>query len=282
MNRYVLVKLLLTVASAVLLPCHAADTMTPQRIGQAYVLYEKAWKETDDSKRATLIEQVWAKNGVMIDPSTTVVGREALSKHIGKFLHDFPNTQANRVSKIDSYGSHFRFAWKMIFTNGTTLEGLDVGELDNDGRIKSITGFWQPLSITETAENQLIVMEYFEALFRKGDLVAVEKLVAKDAVYTQAAGLPYGGRYTGFDEWKNMFSKVNALVELHLVGDPVMLTSSSGNQVILEFNVRFVSRNSGREITLPISEQFDLVSGKIVAIRPFYFDTKSFAEFLAG
>ncbi|MES1181875.1 MAG: nuclear transport factor 2 family protein [Flavobacterium sp.] len=275
-----LVKIVL-IASITFVPCHAAD-LAPQQIEQAYVLYEKAWKEPDEAKRASYLEQVWAKDGVMKDPSATVVGRDALSKHIGKFLHDFPDTQAGRVSKIDSYGNVFRFAWKMIFTNGTTLEGVDIGEMASDGRIRSITGFWQPLPMNDVAENQLIVMEYFESLFKKGDLAAVEKLVAKSAVYTQAAGLPYGGRYVGFDEWKGMFSKVNALLELHIIGDPVMLTSTPGTRIVLQFNVRFISRSSGKEITLPIAEQFDLADGKIVAIQPFYFDTKTFSEFLSG
>lgn len=277
-----LVKIFVSVALLTFLPCHATEVMTPQRIEQAYVLYNKAWTEADETKRASCIEQMWAKNGVLKDPSTMVVGREALSKHIGKFLHDFPNTQVNRISKIDSFGASFRFAWKMVFANGTSLEGIDIGEMDDDGRIKSITGFWQPLPISEIAENQSIVMEYFESLFRKGDLVAVEKLVAKDAVYNQAAGLPYGGRYVGFDEWKKMFVKVNTLVELHTVGDPVMLTNAQANHIILQFTVRFTSRNSGKEITLPISEQFDVANGKIVSVQPFYFDTKSFSEFLAN
>jgi hypothetical protein len=33
-------------------------------------------------------------------------------------------------------------------------------------------------------------------------------------------------------------------------------------------------------MSVPISEHFDVKNGKITAIRPFYFDTKQFAEFL--
>jgi ketosteroid isomerase-like protein len=281
MNYQMLVKLFVSLVLVAFLPCHAAEVMTPQRIEQAYVLYNKAWTEVDDARRASYIEQIWAKNGVLKDPSTMVVGRESLLKHIGKFIHDFPNTQITRISKIDSFGTSFRVAWKMAFANGTSLEGVDIGEMDDDGRIKSITGFWQPLPLSQIAENQSIVMEYFESLFRKGDLVAVEKLVAKDAVYTQASGLPYGGRYTGFEEWKSMFGKVNALVEIHTEGDPVLLTSAQADRIILQFAARFTSRKSEKEIELPISEQFDIANGKIVSVQPYYFDTKSFSDFLA-
>jgi ketosteroid isomerase-like protein len=132
---------------------------------------------------------------------------------------------------------------------------------------------------TDASNNHAVVKAYFDLLFKQHDLVAVEKLIAKDAVYTQAAGLPYGGRYVGFEEWKQMFAKVSALVDIDIEGSPVILANMAGSRIMVQFNAKFHAKKTQREITMPIAEQFDLADGKVVAITPFYFDTKTFSEF---
>ena len=140
-------------------------------------------------------------------------------------------------------------------------------------------------SATDTVEspnNRMVVQSYVELLFKQHDLVAVEKLVSADAVYTQAAGLPYGGRYVGFEQWKQMFSKVNALVDIDVEGSPMLLANAAATRVMVQFNVRFRAKKSQQQIVMPVAEQFDLVDGKIVAVTPFYFDTKTFSAFLSS
>src|SRR4051812_34082776 len=75
-------------------------------------------------------------------------------------------------------------------------------------------------SFQEQDKNQAIVLAYMQLLFKKGDFVNLKKLIAEDAVYTQAEGLPYGGTYTGFDNWMRMFVEVQRYAELQLAGEP--------------------------------------------------------------
>jgi hypothetical protein len=134
----------------------------------------------------------------------------------------------------------------------------------------------------ESPNSRRVVESYFELLFKQHDLIAVEKLVSTGAIYTQAAGLPYGGRYVGFEQWKQMFSKVNALVDVDIEGSPVFLSNAAATRVIVQFDAKFRTRKSRHEIVMAIAEQFDLVDGKIVSVKPFYFDTRTFSEYLAS
>jgi ketosteroid isomerase-like protein len=129
-------------------------------------------------------------------------------------------------------------------------------------------------------KNQAIVFDYMQLLFKKGDFVSLKKLVTENAIYTQAEGLPYGGTYTGFDNWMRMFVEVQRYAELQLVGEPTLLSNSEAAKVIANFSVKFKSKKTGKEITMPIAELFEFSDGKIIHITPYYFDTKTITEFM--
>jgi ketosteroid isomerase-like protein len=137
-------------------------------------------------------------------------------------------------------------------------------------------------SIKENTEpDKEVVAAYFENLFKKGDFAAIAKIIAKDAVYNQAEGLPYGGTYVGFEQWMTMFQKAQTFFDLQITKEPTYYTSEADRGgVIIHFTIRCISKKTKKEITMPISEYFVVKDGLIVSIRPFYFDTKAFAEFL--
>jgi hypothetical protein len=105
-------------------------------------------------------------------------------------------------------------------------------------------------------------------------------LIVDKAVYNQAEGLAYGGTYVGFGEWITMFTKAATYYDLIIEKEPSYFTNDSKDEVIIRFTIKCTSKKSGKIISMPISEHFELQSGKITAIRPFYFDTKAFASFL--
>ena len=125
-----------------------------------------------------------------------------------------------------------------------------------------------------------MVSNYFEYLFRTRDFVSMEKIISKDAIYSQAEGLPYGGTYIGFTGMVQMFTKAQGYFDLSIVGEPVYFTSPNKNEVIIHFTIKCKSKKSNSEITMPIAEYFEVKNGLIIGIRPFYFDTKAFTDFL--
>ena len=107
--------------------------------------YAAAWNETDDAKRAALLERSWSDDGVYHDPTATVDGgRAALVAHIGGFQARMPGHTIDQASAVDAHDAVFRFAWLMHNGDEVVLEGVDFGELAPDGRIRRIVGFFGP------------------------------------------------------------------------------------------------------------------------------------------
>ncbi len=157
----------------------------------------------------------------------------------------------------------------------TTLYAQKSEVTDNSTQTTQST-----LTTENNQANIKVVCSYFEYLFKTGDFVSMQKIISKDAIYSQADGLPYGGTYIGFDGMVKMFTKAQGYFNLQIVGEPVYFTSSNPNEVIIHFTIKCKSKKSNNEITMPIAEYFELKDGLIVGIRPFYFDTKSFTDFL--
>lgn len=105
--------------------------------------YVAAWHERDEVARRHLLEQTWADDGVYADPGGTIEGRAALIEAIADFHERRPDVRIELRSSVDGFGLHFRFLWATVDGDDRVLrEGLDVGQLDEDGRIKSIIGFY--------------------------------------------------------------------------------------------------------------------------------------------
>ena len=110
--------------------------------------YGRAWTTPDEAERAALLETAWAAGAVYNDPLDHLEGREALGRHIAA-------TQASLAGgRIEVTGTPVRhhdsafFRWTMTDASGATvLTGFDVVQLDAEGRIARLTGFFD----TDTA-----------------------------------------------------------------------------------------------------------------------------------
>ena len=105
--------------------------------------YIAAWAEKDEAKRNAFIEKCWADDGLYCDPQAEGRGRQALSQIIGGFHQQVPGARIDLASGIDQHHNQIRFAWNFVQADGkVAIEGIDVGELADDGRIARIVGFW--------------------------------------------------------------------------------------------------------------------------------------------
>lgn len=108
--------------------------------------YLAAWNETDANHRAELIEQVWAQDGQLIDPPLAAQGHQGISDMIAALHTQFPGHRFRRASGIDSHHDQLRVAWELVAPDGqVALAGTDVGEVDGQGRLRRITGFFGPI-----------------------------------------------------------------------------------------------------------------------------------------
>ena len=115
-------------------------------VSELIALYNRAWSEPDYALRQKLLEQIWADDGTYTDPTAHVAGRNALVDHIGALFEQFPGAYFVVTSGIDSHHGKFRFTWRMVLADGEVfLEGVDFGELNSDGKLHRIVGFFGPL-----------------------------------------------------------------------------------------------------------------------------------------
>ena len=105
--------------------------------------YGAAWLEKDEAARQRLLEQAWSEEGIYQDPTAEVSGRDALARHIAGFHARFPDTRIVLTSGVAHHHGKIHFTWKLVTRDGATVsQGRDFGELDNDGRIRRIVGFF--------------------------------------------------------------------------------------------------------------------------------------------
>ncbi len=105
--------------------------------------YMAAWNEPDEAKRRALLDKAWAGNGRYTDPMSDAQGRDALVELISQFQKQMPGASIAIASGIDEHHSRLRFAWKLQMPDGSTrMEGIDIGQLAEDGRLQSIVGFF--------------------------------------------------------------------------------------------------------------------------------------------
>ncbi|MEO8534247.1 MAG: nuclear transport factor 2 family protein [Flavobacterium sp.] len=258
------------------------DKLTPVAV------YEKAWLEHNSDARLKLIKTIWLDDSTFEDPSASVKGAVALNNVINEFYKKFPDAVLTSGAKVTK-DNYVTWDWKILDSkNKLIMSGRDFARLNGKGQVSKIIGFWQPeVTLSESdilknleTDNLKVVAQYYECLFKSRDFTTMATLIEQGAIYNQAEGLPYGGTFTGFEEWTKMYAKSAEFFELQIEKEPVYFSDVSKNEVIIYFTIKCKAKRSGKMLSMPISEHFDLKNGKITAIRPFYFDTKQFAEFL--
>lgn len=112
---------------------------------EVLALYGAAWQEPDERARRDLLERCWARDGVYCDPTTVVHGRDALLAHLGDFQERMPGHRLVLSSDVDEHPGWMRFGWQLLCPDGAVvIDGLDLGERDEDGRLRRIVGFFAP------------------------------------------------------------------------------------------------------------------------------------------
>jgi hypothetical protein len=55
----------------------------------------------------------------------------------------FPGHTVKRTTVVDEVGNHVRFGWAVVndATGEPAVTGVDLGVIDQNGRLRSITGF---------------------------------------------------------------------------------------------------------------------------------------------
>jgi hypothetical protein len=117
----------------------------PSPVEIAVDTFIRAWSERDSAARAKLVEACFAENGRMVTRGREIRGRAGLLEEMNRILSDPRLLRVRAGSAIDARGTTFRYRGIVEFTDGTSAEAFDAGEIDGDGRISLILTFAGPL-----------------------------------------------------------------------------------------------------------------------------------------
>jgi hypothetical protein len=110
------------------------------------VTYFLAWNEHDPDERRRLLEHAVTEDAVLIDPTGRWEGAAGLGERIGRYHSAAPGTVVIATSDVDAHNHVVRYTWKIVDSEGqAVMEGTDVAERDDDGRLRRILMFHGPL-----------------------------------------------------------------------------------------------------------------------------------------
>jgi hypothetical protein len=115
--------------------------MTEERMRASIEAWVAAWNEHDPAKRRALIERACSTEIRFVTRGPELVGHEKLAALMGEFQGRQPHARAALSSVVEIQHRAFRYAGKVEGMVPTPPEALEVGECDDDGRIRFILSF---------------------------------------------------------------------------------------------------------------------------------------------
>lgn len=109
--------------------------------------YFAAWNEPEKERRRALLERSVTEDVELIHPSWgRSQGIDALLAHIDNYQSVLPESAVVLTSGLDSHNDIVRYGWDIVDQHGDrVMDGIDVVELADDGRLKRILLFHGPL-----------------------------------------------------------------------------------------------------------------------------------------
>lgn len=106
----------------------------PTPVEIAIDTYIRASKERDAAAREALLATCWAEDGRLVTRSRVYRGLSELASMFRAVYAD-PRFGGIRLVALDARGTTFRMRSAIDWTDGTSSEFFDAGEIDADGRI---------------------------------------------------------------------------------------------------------------------------------------------------
>jgi ketosteroid isomerase-like protein len=124
--------------------------------------------------------------------------------------------------------------------------------------------------------NVAIIKKLYEYL-ANGDRDAIyRELVADDFELNEPWSLPYGGTYRGKDCVRRALKRiVETWDDMEF---EIIQYLANGDTVVVNAYLGCTGKRTGRRFHMPLMEQWRIRDGRIIELRPFFFDTAKMAE----
>jgi uncharacterized protein len=125
-------------------------------------------------------------------------------------------------------------------------------------------------------ERNLAIVKAAYAAMAKGDFEGFLANIGDDTEFHEAASLPYAGTYRGRTEIargaKLMFGSWEDFTF------NIMQYLSGGDLVVVHLMISGIGRKTGKSFSMPIMEMWRIRDGRVIELRPFYWDTARCVE----
>ena len=116
------------------------DTTTVERLVDRHLA---AYCEPDAGKRMSAIRDLWNAEGRLVDPPLEARGQQGIADQAATLLSQFPEHRFERTGLVDQHHGFLRYGWKLLDAKGAAvLQGVDFAELDAEGRLLKVVGFF--------------------------------------------------------------------------------------------------------------------------------------------
>ena len=86
----------------------------------------------------------------MIDPPFDGTGPAAIADMVDAVLQHYPGHRFERTTAVDAHHEFARYGWALVAADGTpAVQGYDIVQLDGDGKLARIVGFFGDLPAKE-------------------------------------------------------------------------------------------------------------------------------------
>ena len=104
-----------------------------------------AWNESDPSMVRSHLERALASGVEFIDPSVVTHGLDEFEANVHNVQAGLAGATYSRTSGVDSHHRLHRYSWQISRDGGIVVTGFDVTEVDGDGKVTRVLGFFGPL-----------------------------------------------------------------------------------------------------------------------------------------
>ena len=105
-----------------------------------------AYADPDGARRSAAVQRLWTEDGELVDPPLAARGHAGIVAQGETLLGQFPGHRFERSTGVDAHHGHARYGWRLVAPGGATvLEGCDHAEIDDQGRLRRVVGFFGAL-----------------------------------------------------------------------------------------------------------------------------------------
>jgi len=135
--------------------------------------------------------------------------------------------------------------------------------------------------MTSVAEKNIaVVKKAYEALTNNLGMDVFLSHFAPDAEIHEAPSLPYGGVYKGMEMLPTGMAAIFTAFEDFRFNILNFLTGD--DLVVVHLMLTGRGKKTGKTFSMPLMEMWRIRDGKVIEVRPFYFDTARVIECFGG